>query len=122
MEKVQNPVILSYTPSLDPFRIYFSNPTQQLQLCFCLGTSSEVPTQRPEWETLLLLEYFAAVATFPFITVHNCLAADLYRLSIYPSPVCALCTEENSVMNEDLLQKCTVLSTEDNIVKIYWDA
>jgi hypothetical protein len=32
-----------------------------------------------------------AVATFRLITSHDCLAAHLYRLSLYPSPMCVLC-------------------------------
>jgi hypothetical protein len=51
------------------------------------------------------------------------LAAHLCRLSLYPSPMCVLCKEENSVMNQDLLLKCTVLNTENtpSIAKLYWD-
>jgi hypothetical protein len=33
-----------------------------------------------------------------------------------------LCLEENTIMKKDHHQKCTVLNTENNIVKIYWDA
>jgi hypothetical protein len=53
-----------------------------------------------------------AVATFQLITGHDYLAAHLYRLSLYPSPMCVLCREENSVMNQDHLLKCTLLNTE----------
>jgi hypothetical protein len=62
------------------------------------------------------------VATFCLITFHDCLAAHLYRSSIYTSLLCVLCSKENSIMNKDHLQKCTTLNTENNIVKIYWDA
>jgi hypothetical protein len=62
-----------------------------------------------------------AVATFRLITGHDYLAANLYRLSLYPSPVCVLCREEISVMNQDHLLKCRVLNTENvpSIVKLY---
>jgi hypothetical protein len=40
-----------------------------------------------------------AVATIPLINGHDCLAAHLHRLSTYPSPICILCKEENSIMN-----------------------
>jgi hypothetical protein len=64
------------------------------------------------------------VATFRLITGHDCLAAHLHRLSLYPSPTCVLCKEENSVMNQDHFLKCTVLNTENipSIAKLYWDA
>jgi hypothetical protein len=65
-----------------------------------------------------------AVATFRLIIGHDCLVAHLYTLSLYPSPVCVLCREKNSVMNQDHLLKCTVLNTENtpSIEKLYWDA
>jgi hypothetical protein len=49
-----------------------------------------------------------AVATFQLITGHDCLEAHLHRLSVYASPVCvcALCKEDDSVMNQDHLPKC----------------
>jgi hypothetical protein len=64
------------------------------------------------------------VATFRLITGRDCLAAHLYRLSLYPSPSCVLYREENSVMNQDHFLKCTILNTEDtpSIAKLYWDA
>jgi hypothetical protein len=64
------------------------------------------------------------VATFRLITGHDCLAANLYKLSLYPSPMCVLCREENSVMNQDHLLKCTDLNTGNTppIAKLYWDA
>jgi hypothetical protein len=37
-----------------------------------------------------------AMATFRLITSHDCLAAHLYRLLLYPSPMYVLCREENS--------------------------
>jgi hypothetical protein len=52
-----------------------------------------------------------AVATFQLITGHDCLVAHLYRLLLYPSLMCVLCREENSVMNQVHLLKCTVLNT-----------
>jgi hypothetical protein len=35
-----------------------------------------------------------------------------------------LCREENSIMNQDHLLKCTVLNTQNTlpIAKLYWDA
>jgi hypothetical protein len=65
-----------------------------------------------------------AMAIFQLIIGHVCLAAHLYRLSLYPSPMCVLCREENSIMNQDHLLKCTVLNTENtpSIAKLYWDA
>jgi hypothetical protein len=65
-----------------------------------------------------------AVATFRLITSHDCLVAHLYRLSLYPPPLCVLCREENSVMNQDHFLKCTDLNTENTppIEKLYWDA
>jgi hypothetical protein len=62
------------------------------------------------------------VVTFHLITGHDSLAAHLHRLSSYPSPVCVLCSEENSISNKDHLKECTILNTENIIVKIYWDA
>jgi hypothetical protein len=41
---------------------------------------------------------------------------------MYLSPLCISCSEENSIMNKDHLQKCTPLNTGNNIVKMYWDA
>jgi hypothetical protein len=63
-----------------------------------------------------------AVEIFCLITGHDCLVAHLQRLLIYPSPMYILCSEEKSIMNKDHLNKCTVLNTGNNIVKIYWDA
>jgi hypothetical protein len=65
-----------------------------------------------------------AVVTFQLITSLDCLAAHLYRLSLYPSPVCVLCREENSIMYQDHLLKCTVLNTYNTplTAKLYWDA
>jgi hypothetical protein len=62
-----------------------------------------------------------AVATSRLITGHDCLAAHLYRLSLCPSSMCVLCREENSVMNQYHLLKCTVLNTENtpSIAKLY---
>jgi hypothetical protein len=48
-----------------------------------------------------------AVATFQLITGHDCLVAYLYKLSLYPSPMCVLCRKENSIMNQDHLLKCS---------------
>jgi hypothetical protein len=64
------------------------------------------------------------VVTFQLITGHDYLATHLYRLLLYLSPVRVLCREENSVMNQDHLLKCTVLNTENtpSIAKLYWDA
>jgi hypothetical protein len=64
------------------------------------------------------------VAIFRLITCHDCLAVHLYRLSLYPSPMRVLCRDENSVMNQDYLLKCTALNTENtpSIAKLYWDA
>jgi hypothetical protein len=64
------------------------------------------------------------VATFRLITGDDYLVPHLYRLSLYPSPMCVLCREENSIMNQDHILKCTVLNTENtlSIVKLYWDA
>jgi hypothetical protein len=44
-----------------------------------------------------------AVVTFCLITGHNCLAAHLHRLLIYPSH-CVLWSEKYSIMNKDHLQ------------------
>jgi hypothetical protein len=65
-----------------------------------------------------------AVASFRLITGHDCLVAHLYRLSLYPSPMCVLCREENSIINQDPLLKCTVLNTENtpSTAKLYWNA
>jgi ribonuclease HI len=64
-----------------------------------------------------------AVVTFQLITGCDCLAAHLYRVSLYPSPACVLCREENSIMNQDHCQKCTVSDTENTpIAKLYWNA
>jgi hypothetical protein len=65
-----------------------------------------------------------AVATFWLITGHGYLGAHLHRLSIYPSRVCALCREDDSIMNKDYPSKCTILNTEvtSSILKLYWDA
>jgi hypothetical protein len=38
-----------------------------------------------------------AVAAFRLITGHDCLAPHLHRLLIYPSPMCILYEEENSI-------------------------
>jgi hypothetical protein len=64
------------------------------------------------------------VAIFQLITSHDCLAAHLCRLLLYPSPKCVLCREENSIMNQDHLLQCTVLNNENtpSIAKLYWDA
>jgi hypothetical protein len=61
---------------------------------------------------------------FRLITGHDCSAAHLYKLSLYPSPICVLCTGENSIMNQDHLLKCTVLNTENtpSIATLYWGA
>jgi hypothetical protein len=47
-----------------------------------------------------------AVATFRLIIDHVCLVAHLHRLSIYPSPVCVLCREDNFIMNQYHLPEC----------------
>jgi hypothetical protein len=47
-----------------------------------------------------------AMAIFRLITGHDYFAAHLYRLLLYLSPVCVLCREENSIMNQDHL-KCS---------------
>jgi hypothetical protein len=62
------------------------------------------------------------MATFCLITGHDCFVAYSHRLLIYPSPVCVLCSEQNSLTNKDHLKKCIVLNTENNIVKTYRDA
>lgn len=41
----------------------------------------------------------------------DCLAAHIYRLSIYLSPLCVLCKENNSVTDQDNLPDCTVLNS-----------
>jgi len=38
------------------------------------------------------------------MTAHDCLAAHLHRLSIYPSPVCVLCKDDKAMMNQDIFQ------------------
>jgi hypothetical protein len=43
----------------------------------------------------------------------DCLAAHVDRLSIYPSPLCILCKENNSKPNQDNLPDCTVLNSEN---------
>jgi hypothetical protein len=53
------------------------------------------------------------VATFRLITGHDYLAAHLYRLLLYLSPMYVLCRKENSLMNQDHLLKCTVLNAEN---------
>jgi hypothetical protein len=62
------------------------------------------------------------VVTFCLITGHYCLVAHLHRLSIFLSPVLVLWSEENSIMNKDHVQKCTIRLKQSNIVKICWDA
>jgi hypothetical protein len=65
-----------------------------------------------------------AMATFRLITGHDFLVIHLYRLLLYPYPMCVLCRKENSAMNQGHLLKCTVLNTGNtpSIVKLYWDA
>jgi ribonuclease HI len=65
-----------------------------------------------------------AVATFRLITGHDYLAAHLHRLKIYQSPMCVLCKEHNSIMNQDHLPDCTALNSGNaqSLVKLYWEA
>jgi hypothetical protein len=48
-----------------------------------------------------------AVAIFRLITGRDCLAAHLYGLSLCPSPMCVLCREANSIMNQGHILKCS---------------
>ena len=64
-----------------------------------------------------------AVAMFHLVTRHDCLAAHLYKLSIYASPKCVICNIEDSIMNRDHLQKCPVLNIENHSESsLYWEA
>ena len=66
-----------------------------------------------------------AVAIFRLITGHDCLAAHLHKISIFNSPKCVLCNEEDSVMDKNHLQMCSSLKTIpdlDNLSKLYWEA
>jgi hypothetical protein len=36
------------------------------------------------------------------MTAHDCLVAHLYRLSVYPSPLCVLCIDDKAIMNQDI--------------------
>ena len=65
-----------------------------------------------------------AVAMFRILTGHDCLAAHLHRLSIYQSPQCVLCNEEESIMTIDHLQECSALTSPDldSTSKLYWEA
>jgi hypothetical protein len=65
-----------------------------------------------------------AVANFRLISSHDCLVAHLYRLSIYPSPMCVLCKEGNSIINYDRLPDCTVLNSGNtqSLVILHRDA
>jgi hypothetical protein len=38
------------------------------------------------------------------MTAHDCLAVHLYRLSIYPSPVCVSYKDGKAILNQDIFQ------------------
>ncbi|KAJ4428025.1 hypothetical protein ANN_24039 [Periplaneta americana] len=63
----------------------------------------------------------AAVAAFRLLTNHDCLASHLYRIGISASPMCVLCNDP-AEMNEDHLQTCEALRSEETTVQKYWKA
>ncbi|KAJ4448888.1 hypothetical protein ANN_00279 [Periplaneta americana] len=62
-----------------------------------------------------------AVAAFRLLTNHDCLASHLYRIDISASPICVLCNDP-AEMNEDQLQTCEALRSEETTVQKYWKA
>ena len=65
---------------------------------------------------------YEAVAIFRLLSGHDCLAAHLYEICIYPSPICVLCNEANSRMDKDNLINCKALNHPNSTSKLYWEA
>lgn len=61
-----------------------------------------------------------AVTSFWLINNHECLVAHLYILSIYSSPMCVLCKEGNSIMNQNHLPDCTIFNSVTCIIILGW--
>ena len=74
--------------------------------------------------TLLVFPRSDAVAAFPLIVSNDSFTAHLYKLSIFPFPVCVLCMEGNSIMILDQFQNCSVLNSGNaiSVVKLQWDS
>jgi len=49
----------------------------------------------------------------------DCLAAHIYRLSIYLSPLRVLCKENNSITDQDNLLDCTILNSGNTHLQNY---
>ena len=63
----------------------------------------------------------SAVTMFSFITGHGCLSKHLHKLGTLPFPNCLLCSKEEEMTLEHLLN-CEELKSIDNITSKYWEA
>lgn len=62
---------------------------------------------------------YLLLPTFMCITGHDCPVAHSYRLSIYPTPRCVSCKED-----QDHVPDCTVLNfgNTQSLVTLHWEA
>jgi hypothetical protein len=62
------------------------------------------------------------VVDFNLTTGYDCLEAHLHKLLTYLSTMYVLYSVENTVMDKEHFRNCNDLNTENNVVKICWDA
>ena len=67
-----------------------------------------------------------AVALFRLATGHDCLAAHLEKIHIYPTATCTVCYKPNSRMDEEHLLVCSRLDKNQqsnrDLAALYWSA